>query len=74
MHLRLFARLIPTSVIANEARGIDQLKPLLNELRAGKKIADEAMIRLLQSLRAMQIKRDPLWIGFFRSSFSTLGP
>ena len=65
MHLRLFARLIPTSVIANEAREIDQLKPLLDELKDGKEIANEAMARLLQSLRAMQIERDALWIDFF---------
>ena len=65
VQLRLFARLIPTSVIANEVRGIDQLKPLLDKLQEGKKIANEAMVRLLQSLRVMQIKRDPLWIDFF---------
>ena len=74
VHLRLFARLIPTSVIANEARGIDQLKPLLDELQDSKKIADEAMIRLLQSLRAMQIERDPLWIGFFDQVSAHLAP
>ena len=31
----------------------------------GKEIANEAMARLLQSLRAMQIERDALWIDFF---------
>ena len=65
VHLRLFARLIPTSAIANEAREIGQLKPLLDELQDGKEIANEAMARLLQSLRVMQIERDPLWIDFF---------
>ena len=74
VHLRLFARLIPTSVIANEAREIVNLKPLLDELQDGKQIANEAMARLLQSLRAMQIERDALWIGFFRSGLGTLGP
>ena len=74
VHLRLFARLIPTSVIANEARGIDQLKPLLDELQAGKRIANEAMVRLLQSLRAMQIERDPLWIDFFDQVSAHLAP
>ena len=70
VHLRLFARLIPTSVIANEVRDIDQLNPLLEKLRNGEGIADEAMMRLLQSLRAlqieaMQIERDALWSNFF---------
>ena len=65
VHLRLFARLIPTSVIANEARSIDQLKPLLKRLQNGGNFANEAMTYLLQSLRAMQIKSNSLWINFF---------
>ena len=65
VHLRLFARLVPTSVIASETCKIDQLKPLSDKLGNGKDIASEAMSYLLQSLRAMQIKRDPLWIDFF---------
>ena len=63
-HLRI-ARLIPTSVIANETRGIDQLKPLLEKLQNGEEIANETITCLLQLLRAMQIKHDPLWIDFF---------
>ena len=74
VHLRLFARLIPTSVIANEAREIVNLKPLLDELQDGKQIANEAMDRLLQSLRAMQIERDALWIDFFGQVSAHLTP
>lgn len=65
VHLRLFARLIPTTVIANEARKTTQLTPLLEKLQNRKPIANEAMMRLLQSLRAQKIKRDELWIDFF---------
>ena len=65
VHLRLVARLIPTSVIANEAHKIDQLKPLLEKLRNREQIAEEATTRLLQSLQTLQIKRDALWIIFF---------
>ena len=65
VHLRLVARLIPTRVIANEAREIGQLSPLLEKLEKGEGIANEAVMWLLQSLRALQIKRDPLWIDFF---------
>ena len=65
VHLRLFARLVPTSVIASEACKIDQLKPLLDKLGNSKNIAAKAMSYLLQSFRAMQIKPDPLWIDFF---------
>ena len=65
VHLRLFARLIPTSVIANEVREIVDLTPLLEQIQNGEKIANEAMMQLLQSLRTLQIERDPLWSVFF---------
>ena len=65
VHLRLVARLIPTSVIANEAREIGQLTPLLDKLEQGEGVANEAMAWLLQSLRALQIRRDLLWSDFF---------
>ena len=65
VHLRLVARLIPTSVIANEARDIEQLQPLLEKLQNGEGIAKEAITRLLQALQTLQIKRDAPWINFF---------
>ena len=65
VHLRLFARLIPTSVIANEARDIVQVTPLLEKLQNKEETANEATMRLLHSLRALPIKRDALWIDFF---------
>ena len=65
VHLRLVARLIPTSVIANEAREIEQLTPLLEKLQNGEEIAKDAITRLLQALQTLQIERDTLWIDFF---------
>ena len=65
VHLRLVARLIPTSVIANEARAVDQLTPLLPKLTNKETIASGAIARLLQSLRMLEIERDPFWINFF---------
>ena len=68
VHLRLVARLIPmipTTVIANEARAVDQLTPLLGELRNGESITRKSVARLLQSLRMQDIERDALWINFF---------
>ena len=59
------ARLIPTSVIADEARGIGQLTPFLDQLERGEEIANQVMMWLLQSLRALQIRRDLLWSDFF---------
>ena len=65
VHLRLVARLIPTSVIANEARTVDQLTPILEKLQNGDPVASKTIARLLQSLRMREIKRDALWIDFF---------
>ena len=65
VHLRLVARLIPTNVIANETREVDQLTPILEKLQNGEGVAGEAITRLLQSLRTLQIKRDALWSDFF---------
>ena len=65
VHLRLVARLIPTSVIANEARDIDHLTPLLEKLQNGEEVANEAITRLLQALQTLRIKRAAPWIDFF---------
>ena len=65
VHLRLVARLIPTSVIANEARDIDHLTPLLEKLQNGEEVANEAITRLLQALQTLRIKRAFPWIDFF---------
>lgn len=64
LYLRLFARLLPPSVIANEARKLEQVAPLLDLLAQAKPVANEAVLRLLQALRALEIERDELWIQF----------
>ena len=65
VHLRLVARLIPTSVIANEVRAVEQLTPLLGKLQNREAIASKTVARLLQSLRMRDIAPDALWINFF---------
>lgn len=65
VHLRLVARLIPTSAIANEAHDVSQLTSLLDKLNKGEEIANEATMWLLQSIRALENERDSLWIVFF---------
>jgi hypothetical protein len=59
--VRLFSRLVPPAVIANEAREPWQLAPLLERLSADDHVANEAMLRILQALRALQIQNDELW-------------
>lgn len=65
VQLRLVARLIPTSVIANEAREIGQLTPLIQKLQDGESNAVEAIKRLLQALQTLEIKREKPWVDFF---------
>ena len=64
VHLRLVARLIPTSVIAIEAREIEQLIPLIQRLQNREPIAEKAITRLFQALQTLQIKREKPWIDF----------
>lgn len=64
-HLRLFARLIPTSVVANETRTMAQIEPLIEKLRNGARVGVEATVRLLQARRSLQVERDAFWIDFF---------
>lgn len=59
--LRLFARLVPSTVIANEAQNPEQLAPLLERLARDDHVANEAMLRILQALRALEIQNDELW-------------
>ena len=65
VHLRLVARLIPTSVIANEVRKIEQLMPLLEKLQDRDENANGTIVRLLQARRMLQVSRDSLWVHFF---------
>lgn len=64
-HLRLVVRLIPTRTIVSESRQIGQLTPYLDQLERKEEIANGALKWLLQSLRALEIQRDPLWSDFF---------
>ncbi len=64
-HLRLVVRLIPTRTIVSESRQIGQLTPYLDQLERREEIANSALMWLMQSLRALEIQRDPLWSVFF---------
>ena len=68
IQLRLFARLIPTAVIANEARTSKELNPILRLLAQGETVADESVPRLLHALRVFRVERDELWIGFLEEA------
>ncbi|MCG9127274.1 hypothetical protein JT359_06680 [Candidatus Poribacteria bacterium] len=65
VHLRLVARLIPTSVIANEVSNIKELNPLIEKLKKGETISGDAISSLLQSLLTFEINLEKPWIHFF---------
>jgi hypothetical protein len=73
-NIRLFARLLPTSVIVREARSMDQLSPLLTALSDPRKEGGESILHTLQALRAFQnepdtllVENDALWAQFLRA-------
>lgn len=73
-NIRLFARLLPTSVIVREARSIEQLSPLLTALSDPHKEGGGAILHTLQALRAFQsepdtllVENDALWAQFLRA-------
>ncbi len=69
IHLRMFARLLPTIVIVNEARDIKQLDPLLEKLKQLDPIADEAILRLLQAINILKTtyaQKQELWAHFLQ--------
>ena len=64
-NVRLFARLLPTTVIARELQDSADLEPLYTHRQQERKIGDLAVLRLLQSLKSLDIKRDDVWSRIF---------
>jgi hypothetical protein len=67
LHVRLFARLLPPTVIVNEARQISELQPLIDQLFSGEGLAKEATLRVLQAYRMIRPPADraAIWLLFF---------
>lgn len=63
-HLRLFARLLPSAVVAREARALQHLAPLLRLLSERPAIGNVVVLRILQAIRALEIHNDQLWVKF----------
>ena len=72
-HVRVYARLVPTTVMAREAREIDQFQPLLGQLAAHNAAAPPAMLHLLQVVRGLfKGQRDALWSAVLRQAADSL--
>jgi hypothetical protein len=72
-HVRVYARLVPTTVMAREARELDQFQPLLRGLAAHDDAASKAMLHLLQVVRGLfKGQRDALWSALLRQAVESL--
>jgi hypothetical protein len=65
-HLKLFARLVPPSVVINEASSFQDLKPLIDHLKKNPQDAEKAILRVLQALRTFEGVKEQIWIHFFK--------
>lgn len=62
--IRIFARIIPTGIIIQETKEIDELEPIIDKL--GKEtIADQAVQRILQAYRVYDLENSTVWLSFF---------
>jgi len=63
-HIRLFARLVPTTVICREARSTEELQPILSALKEGEQYANNATKYILHALRTLGVNHENLWASF----------
>lgn len=61
INIRLVARFMPTRVIVSETRNSEEISPLFASLEKGEATASEAILRLLQAHKALNITKDTLW-------------
>ena len=72
-HVRVYARLVPMTVIAREARKTGQLEPLLRSLSTQNATTSTAMSHLLQVVRGLfPGQRDALWSAVLRVAARSL--
>lgn len=64
IHLKLVSRIMPPSVLVKEANEMLELLPLIEKINRRSDNAEEAVLRLLQALRALDIMKDSLWAEF----------
>ncbi|MHB1462487.1 MAG: NACHT domain-containing protein [Armatimonadota bacterium] len=64
VHIRLFTRLLPPSVIAHEIHNLEQLDPIMIRLQESDANAPHALLRLVQACRMVDIQHDLLWVSF----------
>lgn len=64
LHIRLFARLLSPTVVVNELRTVEQLKPLTVALEDAHENAPEAVLRVFQANRMLRKAHVVAWTAF----------
>lgn len=65
VHLQLFGRLIPMTVVVREARTVDDLAPIIQSVERNEEAAPDAVLRLLQARRALAAGNEEMWFAAF---------
>jgi hypothetical protein len=68
INIRLVARFMPTRVIVSEVRNLEEISPLFISIEKGETTAIEAMLRLLQAHKALNITKDNLWVNILEKA------
>ena len=63
--LRLFGRLIPMAVVVREARGVEDLAPVIDAVDREEDAVADAVLRLLQARRALRVGNEEMWFLAF---------
>ncbi len=72
-HVRVYARLVPATVMAREARRLEEFEPLLMRLAEHDDAAANASLHLLQVVRGLfKGQRDALWSAVLRRAARSL--
>ena len=61
INLRLIARFMPTRIIVSEIHDMDEITPLFKALETEELKESEAILRILQAHKALNITNDALW-------------
>ena len=65
VHLRLFGRLIPMTVVVREARTVDDLEPIIQSVERNEEAGPAAVLRVLQARRALKAGNEEMWLAAF---------
>jgi hypothetical protein len=63
--VRLLGQLLPPTVVVQEARELQDLRPLLDALKTDSPHGPEAILRFVRAMQAWNVRCSSLWLDFF---------